>query len=669
MELKHYFAILRRWGWIMLLCTVLAAATSYWYSLRLPEVYQSRARYLVGAVLENPNVTRNDLQASAQIGQTYDTLVTSRPIMETVIQKLKLDTDPATLAEQVNGTWIDTTQILSIRADANNPQLAADIANAVGDALIEASPNGPNSPQTRQRQEAQAQLARIQEAMRSLQSEIDQIVNQLQQVTDATAQRALIVRLDERRSQLAAAQRSYSDLSQVLQTTDVNKLTLVEAAVPVATPISPDIRRNVLAAVIAGLVLGLAAMMLLEYANDVIYTPEALRKVTGLTYLGGLARHKKLRGANGTQLVTVASPETLAAESYRILRTNLQIAGTDRHLPSLLITSPSRGDGKTSVAANLAVVLARAGKQVILIDANLRKPQLASIFGLAEQGGVASMLEADQMPEPQAVSAVPGLAIVPAGGHALNSSEILGSQRMYRLIQECKARADVVLIDSAPLWYSDTLALAPQVDGVLLVVSSGATGRENTINAVESLRLVGARIIGTVLNRVKAGPAYLYYPTFAAKRTDLDAPALTAGPSVPALSSGTRSPSAPELVASPVAEQSSASGVDTSAFQSSAGVSSAYQPAEGSLDAPAMSAAQQSRATMVLDTNVDATHDAFAAPSDELAPVDAPVSAYVPNDDADAPSEDDLVTYSNGHVSPAQGGKIRIRPGRNKHQG
>ncbi|MEP7187882.1 MAG: polysaccharide biosynthesis tyrosine autokinase, partial [Roseiflexaceae bacterium] len=508
MELKNYFAILRRWGWIMLLCTALAGITGYLYTSRQPSVYQSRSRYLIGPAL-NANVTSNDLRASSQIGQTYDELVTSRPVLQAVVDKLKLATTAEDLKLQVGGTWIDSTQILSIRANAGDPVVAANIANAIGDELIQRSPSSPNSPAALQRQQAKAQIVRLQDTIRTTDAEIERLANQIQQTTDPVAQRALIIQLDQRRSQLAAANRSYTDLNASLQTTDVNQITLFEQAVPVPdAPIAPDVSRTVLAAVIAGLVLGLVAMILLEYFNDVIYTPEVLRKTTGLTYLGGLARHKR-----SAQLVTVANPETLAAESYRILRTNLQIAGTDRHLPSLLISSPSRGDGKSDVAANLAVVLARAGKLVILVDANLRRPQVATLFGLPDQNGLAQLLDSDSLPEPVAVSSVPNLFVLPAGGVASNSSEILGSQRMYRLIQEYKSRADVVLIDSPPLWYSDALALAPQVDGVLLVVSSGSTGRENTINAVESLRLVGARIIGTVLNRVKAGPAYFYYPT------------------------------------------------------------------------------------------------------------------------------------------------------------
>src|SRR5262245_27543725 len=463
MELKNYFAILRRWGWIMLLCTALAGITGYVYTSRQPPVYQSRARYLIGPALD-PNVTRSDLQTSSQIGQTYDELSTSRPVLESVIARLKLDTTPEDLRDQVGATWIDTTQILSIRANAGDPVVAANIANAIGDELIQRSPSSPSSQQAERRQQADAQMVRLQDTIRSTEGEIDQLASQVQQTTDPVAQRALIIQLDQRRSQLATAQRSYNDLLQLLQTTDVNKITLVEAAVPVPdAPIAPDVSRTVLAAVIAGLVLGLVAMILLEYFNDVIYTPEALRKTTGLTYLGGLARHKRLRGANGAQLVTVSKPETLAAESYRILRTNLQIAGTDRHLPSLLISSPSRGDGKTDVAANLAVVLARAGKLVILVDANLRRPQISTLFGVSDQNGLAQLLEGESLPEPVAVPSVPNLFVLPAGGVAPNSSEILGSQRMYRLIQEYKARADVVLIDSPPLWYSDALALAPQV--------------------------------------------------------------------------------------------------------------------------------------------------------------------------------------------------------------
>jgi len=657
MELKNYFAILRRWGWIMLLCTALAGITGYLYTSSQPSVYQSRSRYLIGPALD-PNVNRSDIQTSSQIGQTYDELSTSRPVLEAVIAKLKLGTTADVLKQQVGATWIDTTQILSIRANAGDPVVAANIANAIGDELIQRSPSNPTSKAALRRQQAEAQIVRLQDTMRTTDSEIEQLANQIQQTTDPVAQRALIIQLDQRRSQLAAANRSYTDLNALLQTSDVNKITLVEQAVPVPdAPIAPDVSRTVLAAVIAGLVLGLVAMILLEYFNDVIYTPEMLRKTTGLTYLGGLARHKRLRGANGAQLVTVSKPETLAAESYRILRTNLQIAGTDRHLPSLLISSPSRGDGKSDVAANLAVVLARAGKQVILVDANLRRPQLATLFGVPDQNGLAQLLDSDSVPEPVAVSSVPNLFVLPAGGVAPNSSEILGSQRMYRLIQEYKARVDVVLIDSPPLWYSDALALAPQVDGVLLVVSSGTTGRENTINAVESLRLVGARIIGTVLNRVKGGPAYLYYPTYAANRVALDSSgavaALSAGPASRSLVAAPSAPEAPAL-----AEQAASDSPQTAAFSGGLVEPPADPSVESVQDADRSAQSVDDSASPYATAFIDAiapdmtaaAHAEAAEDSELNHAIGEAVAAYSKDDDL--PSDaNDASMHSNGHSS------------------
>jgi len=374
-----------------------------------------------------------------------------------------------------------------------------------------------------------------------------------------------------------------------------------------------------------------------------------LRKTTGLTYLGGLARHKRLRGSDGSQLVTVAKPETLAAESYRILRTNLQIAGTDRHLPSLLISSPSRGDGKSDVAANLAVVLARAGKLVILVDANLRRPQIAPLFGVADQNGLAQLLDSDTLPEPVAVPSVPNLFVLPAGGVAPNSSEILGSQRMYRLIQEYKARADVVLVDSPPLWYSDALALAPQVDGVLLVVSSGTTGRENTINAVESLRLVGARIIGTVLNRVKGGPAYFYYPTYAANRVALDTPAISAGPAPRSLVASPRASEAPALVDKAAPESSH------TAFSGGLVAPTADQPADSAAGTAASADSTSPYATAFIDAVAPDMTAASSTAVDDLDlghAIGEAVAAYSKNDDRHMDA-DSASMHTNGHNSSA----------------
>src|SRR4051812_4376398 len=122
MELKHYLVILRRWGWIMILCTVLASAASYWFSSRQPRVYEAVSRYLVGSAVDNPNVNSNDLRTSSQAGQTYAALAETRPLLQVVIDKLNLKDsktglpmNPSVLAPNVTAGWLDTSQTLTIR--------------------------------------------------------------------------------------------------------------------------------------------------------------------------------------------------------------------------------------------------------------------------------------------------------------------------------------------------------------------------------------------------------------------------------------------------------------------------------------------------------------------------------------------------------------------------
>jgi capsular exopolysaccharide synthesis family protein len=186
----------------------------------------------------------------------------------------------------------------------------------------------------------------------------------------------------------------------------------------------------------------------------------------------------------------------------------------------VLITSPLQGDGKSTIAANLAVTFARLSKRVILIDANLRSPQIATLFKLPEHVGLSNLVDtSSQLPELLPIESIPGLWVLPAGTATENSLELLGSRRMVELIRVLQTCADVVIFDSPPLLYSDALVLAPQVDGVLLVASSGKTERKNTVEAVDSLYLIGARVIGAVLNRVTPRATDLYYPSQARKRS------------------------------------------------------------------------------------------------------------------------------------------------------
>jgi capsular exopolysaccharide synthesis family protein len=519
MEFKHYVAIVRRWGWMILFCTVLTAGTSYWFSSVLPRVYAAEARYVIGTVIDNSNVTINDLQVSNQLGKTYTDLVTSQPIIQRMIDRLNLYTDVDTVAQNVTATWLNDSFILSIEVRAADPQLAADMANSLGEILIERSFSASGDRQLARHKAATAQIVLLEKTIQATQAEIDQISNQIQQTIDALTQRALIAELNQRRADLGSTRRALSEQYAILRST-VNQITLVDPAVRNPVPVEPDNVRIVLAALVAGAMLGFVMMVLLEYFVDIIYTHEDLYKATGLAYLGEIARHKKPRKTDTSQLVVEAYPETQAADDYWALRTALQMLGRRQRLSSVLITSPLQGDGKSTIAANLAVTFARLCKRVLLIDANLRSPQIATLFKLPKHDGLSNLLDtSSQLPELLPIDSIPGLWVLPAGTATQNSLELLGSRRMVELIRVFQSCADVVIFDSPPLLYSDALVLAPQVDGVLLVTSSGTTERKNTVEAVDSLYLIGARVIGAVLNRVTPRAPDLYYPSQTRKRS------------------------------------------------------------------------------------------------------------------------------------------------------
>lgn len=214
------------------------------------------------------------------------------------------------------------------------------------------------------------------------------------------------------------------------------------------------------------------------------------------------------------RLLTHNHPKSPIAEAYRTLRTNLGFASVDHPARLILISSPNPQDGKSSVAANLAVVLAQAGNRTILIDCDLRKPIQHNIFELDNRRGVTNCLVQKLAVEEAAQKCeVENLTILTSGPLPPNPAELLASDRARALWNQLLAEYDYVLIDAPPiLAVTDASILASQVDGVLLVISSGSTRTDVARTAKEQLLKANARIIGVVLNKLKMNSKeYQYY--------------------------------------------------------------------------------------------------------------------------------------------------------------
>jgi len=208
---------------------------------------------------------------------------------------------------------------------------------------------------------------------------------------------------------------------------------------------------------------------------------------------------------NGTGLVMMQAPRSAAAEAYRTLSTNIQFSSLDRDVKTIMVTSVGADEGKSIVLANLAITMAESGRTVVMVDCDLRHPSLHTVFGLADQPGLTTMVLNESMQPPLSPTSVANVSLVPAGPLPPNPAELISSERFTRVLNAIGASADVVLLDAPPVaTVADATILAARVDGVLLVVDSGRTRRESGRRAAEQLQRVGAHVLGAVLTNVKA---------------------------------------------------------------------------------------------------------------------------------------------------------------------
>ena len=211
----------------------------------------------------------------------------------------------------------------------------------------------------------------------------------------------------------------------------------------------------------------------------------------------------------------IDDPKSVVAEAYRVLRTNLQFSAVDKTLKKVLVTSSVPQEGKSMVIANLAISIASTGKKTLLVDADLRRPKQHKNFLLENHIGLSNLL-AENLPLDKVLhtTKVDTLHVITSGPVPPNPAEMLGSDRMYKFIEEVSSIYDTILFDTPPVnSVADASILSPRMDGIILVIEAGSTEREASIIAKQQLEKVNARILGVVLNKVqqKGGSYYYYY--------------------------------------------------------------------------------------------------------------------------------------------------------------
>ncbi|MFT7710425.1 polysaccharide biosynthesis tyrosine autokinase [Clavibacter tessellarius] len=313
-----------------------------------------------------------------------------------------------------------------------------------------------------------------------------------------------------------AVAKSFSDVVAQLVPEDtggqpqVKITTLQEARIP-ASPVSPRVPLNLALGALVGLALGIAVSVLRSTLDTRIRGERDLRLVTDAPVLGGIAFDPK---AKDRPLIVQSDPRSPRAESFRSLRTNLQFLDFGGRARSFVITSAVESEGKSTTTANLAIALSDAGARVAVIDADLRRPKLASYLGLEGAVGLTDVLigraKLTDVLQPWGNR---NMFVLPAGQIPPNPSELLGSRTMVTLLKDLEAEFDTVLIDAPPLLpVTDSAVLSKSAGGAILVVSSGRAHRGQVHAAIESLNSVGAEVLGVVLTMLptKGPDAYGY---------------------------------------------------------------------------------------------------------------------------------------------------------------
>lgn len=284
-----------------------------------------------------------------------------------------------------------------------------------------------------------------------------------------------------------------------------------------SSPSLPNTRLNVALGALIGLALGIGYAVIRHVLDRRVRNPRDIERETGVSVVGTLPLEKDL--TNDRRILIFDGPtrtqnSSAVTEAMRELRTNLQFMDVDNPPRVIVVSSPLPGDGKSTTAANLAISLAAAGQRVVLIDADLRRPVVSSLFDLPEGAGLTDVLagRAEFIDVVHAADSAGNLAVLGAGRIPPNPSEVLGSQRMRDLLKSLRERATVI-VDSPPtIPVTDAAVLSTGADGVLLVVSAGRTTYEMMQKALENISKANGRVLGVVLNKVpKRGAGAAYY--------------------------------------------------------------------------------------------------------------------------------------------------------------
>jgi polysaccharide biosynthesis transport protein len=474
MTLRDYAQVVWRRKWFVIIPTIATALVALvLVSLQTP-MYRASADVLVRLPPTASSVGATGLVLSPRLVENeFETA--SGSALQSQVREV-IGSEPS-----LSVSFREGSDVFTFTAESSDADLAAQAANAYASTYIASQTGSLVS-------EYDARAAVIQEQLSAIESgDVDP-------------------------GRRAEYERELEDLQVSIELARTSSSRLIDEATPPSLPFEPNAMRTVTLALVVGLLIGLGAAFLVDYLDTTLKEEDDLQRASGLPNLAVVPWVHEWREGS-LHVVTRENPNSASAEAYRHLRTSVRFLGLDRELRRVQVTSPRPGDGKTTTACNLAVAAARAGQKVVLIDCDLRKPQVHTYFGIPNDVGFTSVLlgESTLPAAAQAIAGEANLRVVTSGPLPPDPSELLSGDSARRVLTSVSDTVDLVVIDSPPvLPVSDPMVLASLVDGVVLVASASGTDARQVVKAVGRLHQVEAPLLGTVLNRFEGRSASDY---------------------------------------------------------------------------------------------------------------------------------------------------------------
>jgi len=507
-DIRQYLDVIRRRAWVIVAAIVACALAAAAVSFSQPKLYESSARVLISAqqdisgtgnALSDPNQLQNQMQTQVQIAESPDVEAQANQALGSDVDEL----------ESIAASGVTNTRVMQITATSQSPQVAQKAANTYAEAYLKAG--------------QQTAVDRIISIGQTVATKQQQLRDQMTAIDTKLIARpkpdpATITSLNNQKAafqtQLDSLQRQYDTAQAGALVKEAAATTLNAAELPTA-PASPNPKRNIALAIVLGALIGVGVALLWERLDDRVRSATQVALwFPKLSNLGTIPRVRDWKNRDEAKNTTMLDPRSQTAEAYRGLRTSIEFLALDRELKVIEVTSATAGEGKSTTVANLATALAWAGKKVVVVSADLRRPRVHDFFGMSNEVGLTTTLLNDKP-----LDEVLQRAVVDAGGGSVdvlatgqlppNPSEVLAHSAVGEIFAQLREQFDYVLIDAPPvLPVADSLVLSKYADGIIAVAGIGDLKKDELERTIALLDGTRTETLGVLVNGGDDGLEY-----------------------------------------------------------------------------------------------------------------------------------------------------------------